>query len=195
MIYRLAILLIVVCFCGRALAAPPLSAESRRVQQAYEALQAQPGSKAARLQYLQAFPASKAEFLRIFNSFDGSQLYETSFEHIGALKRVAGTYPHQVLRKCFAIGKSLRWDADAVGDLQSTTVQLGGIHPQAFAAEARRLSAPERLSLFCFLADAENHRAYPEYVALMKSLSQTGAADLAGSLQQAKERRQRQRDH
>jgi hypothetical protein len=169
---------------------PPLTAESRTVKQAFSALNVKPSSKQAQLAYLRAFPNTKAAFLRVFMDVPNfGQLYNESHEYIAALQRISKAYPQEVLRKCFAVGKDLTWDADAVGYLQHATVEIGVASPRTFAEEARKLTAPEQLKLFRFLADVESHRDYIHYPLLMKRLTETGASDLAAKLRRAKERR------
>lgn len=189
---RLLLLFAFLLLAGNMVASPPLSPEAQRVQNAYARLQANPTAAPAKLAYLKAFPDSKAAFLRVFSPVDGGQLYGTSHEQVTALKSIATTYPQAVLALCFGIGKNLTWDADAVGDLQYTTVEVGGRHPRAFAAEARKLKPAERQALFRFLADAENHRQYPQYQALITRLTESGAADLAAALEQARQRRMKE---
>ena len=193
MSYRLRLLFAVLLLLGgTAGASPPLSAEAQRVQSAYAKLQASSKSASAKLAYLRAFPATKAAFVRVFSLPDGGQLSNTSHEHIAALKGLAATSPQAVLAICFNIGKNLVWEADAVGSLQHATVEIGGLHPRTFAAEARKLKPAERVALFGFLADVENHRKYSAYQDLIKRLTESGASDLASGLEQAKQRRMRQ---
>ena len=170
--------------------APPLSAESKAVQKAFIALKAGPTLPQLQLAYVKTFPKSRAAFLRVFVDEQNSrQLYSESHEYIAALHQAGKVFPKNVLRICFSIGKNLVWEADAIGDLQHTTVKLGVEFPRVFAEETRRLLATEQLHLFRFLADVENHRAYTEYEMLRQKLAATGATDLAAKLGLARERR------
>jgi hypothetical protein len=192
MSYRFCLLFAFLLLGGAAAASPPLSDEAQRVQSAYARLKANPKSASAKLAYLRAFPTTKAAFIRVFNSADGGQLSATSHEHVATLKSVAHTYPQPVLALCFSIGKNLAWEADAVSSLQHASVEIGGLHPRTFAAEARKLKPTERVALFGFLADVENHQKYSEFHDLIKRLNESGDSDLGSGLEQAKQRRMRQ---
>lgn len=192
----LRILLLLGCFLHLQIFANELlSKEAARIQYAYLKLKQVPSSLSLQEEFISAFPAHKKAFLRIFQPEEFDQLYDSSHDYIELLKRASVNYPREVLHKCIEIGKNLVWDADAVNDLQGSTTSIAIGHPGIFISEVRCLSQAEQRKLFQFLADVEDHSAYPEYELLTECLNETHAPELATMMQEAKRRRMRQKGH
>jgi hypothetical protein len=169
----------------------PLSADSKNVKAAYEELVKHPDSKQKQLAYLKAFPENKKHFLEVFGAADFGQLYKDSHEYITAFFELSKKHPAAVIDKSINIGKDLIWDADAVGDLQHSIVEMGNEHTSTFATKVNALTALQQKNLTKFLADVENHKAYPEYQALIDALNKVHQVKLAGRLIKARTEREK----
>ena len=97
-----------------------------------------------------------------------------------------------MINKSIDIGKNLRWEADAVGYLQHGIVALGNNYTSLFILKINSLSPEEQSNLISFLADVENHDAYPEYKQLIKSIKVAGRTDLADKFITAMNQREKQ---
>jgi hypothetical protein len=148
-----------------------LSPNSEKIKKAYDQLKVNDSSETLQLNYISAFPNSKEEFLAIFNPDDHKQLSNVSDQYLDMLLVLGDKYPTKVLRKSMNIGKRLKWDADAIGYLQHLIVDVANKHPNVFIEQIDRLHENEKTSLIRFLADVENHRAYPEYQDLIDKLN------------------------
>lgn len=169
----------------------PLSADSKNVKAAYDELAKHADSKQKQLAYLKAFPENKKQFLEVFGAADFGQLYKGSHEYITAFFELSKKHPAAVIDKSINIGKDLIWDADAVGDLQHSIVEMGNEHTSTFARKVNALTAQQRNNLAKFLADVENHKTYPEYQALIDALNKIHQVKLAGRLIKARTERER----
>lgn len=168
-----------------------LSNDSKKVSAAYEVLEKHPNLKRAQLSYLQAFPGDKSRFLAVFDPENFGQLYSRSDKFIAAFAGLASTFPAEVINKSIKIGKDLIWQADATGYLQHAIVQMGNEHTNIFATKLNALPAQQQNNLAKFLADAENHKAYPEYQALIDALNRIYQTKLAALFVKARAEREK----
>ena len=169
-----------------------LSPTSEKIKKAYDQLKINGSSETLQLNYINAFPNSKEEFIAIFSPEDGKQLSTVSDQYLRLLLVLGDRYPTKVLRKSMNIGKRLKWDADAVGYLQHLIVDVANKHPGVFIEEIGKLNEDEKASLIRFLADVENHRAYPEYQALIDKLIFAKQNTISELFIQARKERQKQ---
>jgi hypothetical protein len=61
-----------------------------------------------------------------------------------------------------------------------------------FIQKINSLSPKEQSNLIAFLADVENHEAYPEYKQLIKAIDDRGQKDLADQFTDAMHKREKQ---
>ncbi len=93
------------------------------------------------------------------------------------------------------IGKDLKYDADAIGQLQNEIVHLGNEHINLFLAKLKALPYNQTAHLINLLADVENHKAYPEYQQLIDLLKKRGEVKIANQFITARTLRMKVRDH
>ena len=172
-----------------------LSEAARSIRAAYEASSADTASKELAQALLLVFPSDKEAFIDVFDPPDFGNLYHGSFE---ILERVEGCvkYDPQIAGdKLIAICKDLREGVDAVGYIKLMTVRYGTHYPVLFAEKTHGLESSEMEDLIRFLADVENHRAYPEYQELINTLKKNGYDRLAADCEQARTSRKASTEH
>ncbi len=174
--------------------AKPLSPQAETLQQRLAALQAQPHDRAVQTQYLEAFPKDLASFTRLFDPPDFSELYD-GHDYIVALQEIAKDQPVVVGKLLIRLSKDAHKDADALTWLQVVTADYAATHTAQFVKLLRARSKAEIARLIRYLADVENHYAYPEYPVIIASLRKLGEGDLARQFEKAKRERMKRRDH
>ena len=90
------------------------------------------------------------------------------------------------------LSKDSHYEADAPAYLQQATVDYARQHAKTFADLMKPLAANKQTQLIEFLADAENHAAYPQYQDLIDQLKTAGENDLARRFETAREERSKQ---
>jgi hypothetical protein len=170
-----------------------LSKESLKIVQAWEYLDKHPNSAKARLAYIKIFPGDQQLFTKIFDPDDYKELYGESYKYIDRFVGLAKFYPKQVIDKSVDIGKDLIWRADATGQLQQSTVELGVSHISIFIKKIKTLPKYKVDHLITFLADVENHKAYAVYQQLIDSLNKTGETRLATKFIRARALREKEK--
>jgi hypothetical protein len=90
------------------------------------------------------------------------------------------------------LGKDAHYEADAPSHLQQVTAVYGSQHTKLFAELLKELPAQKQSQLISFLADVENHAAYPQYQDIIGRLKATGERDLAGRFEEARNKRNKQ---
>jgi hypothetical protein len=171
------------------------SPEAMKVRSAYAQMKIYPGEKAKQLAFLNAFPSAKQQFMEMFQAANNGQLTSNSHEFIESFIDLAKTYPTQVVDKAINIGKDLTWEADATGYMQHGIVQLGNQYTKIFATKVKSLTEADQDKLIKFLADVENHKAYPEYQQLIDALAKTGEVKLSNKMIEAKDLREKTPNH
>ncbi len=169
-----------------------LLAKSKQVQSVYSQFLKNPKSQTCQLNYIEVFPDDTTQFLRVFASADFGQLYQDSYNYIEDFFKLGKYHTVLVINKSIDIGKNLRWEADAVGYLQHGIVALGNKYTSLFILKINSLSPDEQSNLITFLADVENHDAYPEYKQLIKSIKAARRTDLADKFITAMNQREKQ---
>jgi hypothetical protein len=144
---------------------------------------------------MMAFPSDTNSFLSVFQTAEFDQLYMDSYKYIEAFKKCSTIFPTEVISKCVDIGKNLAWDADAVGILQKISVDIAEINVKIFIIKFKTLDKKEQENLINFYADVENHKAYPQYQRLIKSLELIGEIDIAKKFELARQIRIEKQDH
>jgi len=171
--------------------AQQLSTKSKQVKSAYSQLKERPDSKTYQLNYISIFPSDTAQFLRVFAPPDFSQLND-GFDYIEGFFSLAKNHPVAVISKAVDIGKDLKWNADAVNYLQHGIVELGNKYTRLFIQKINSLNPKEQTNLITFLADVENHHAYPEYKQLIRAINDAGEKGLADQFTDAMHKREKQ---
>lgn len=172
--------------------AQQLSSKSKEIIAAYNQLKKHPDSKTYQLDYIKVFPSNSTDFLKTFDPEDFSQLYSNSYQYIDALVKLTKNYPSAIICKSINIGKNLVWEADATGQIQHELVAMGNSFTPIFIKAIKSLTPKEQAGLITFLADVENHQAYPEYKRLFKSIVHAGDKGLANQFIDAMHKREKQ---
>jgi hypothetical protein len=180
---------------SNAVLAQSLSQTSQKIKTAYDELKNEPASNQKKLTYLKVFPQNKEQFMAVFDPDDFKELYSESFKYIDAFISLAQNYPAAVINKSINIGKNLKWEADATGQMQHSIVLLGNQHIALFLKKIDTLSPIEEAHLIAFLADVENHKAYHEYQQLIESLQRIGENKLANKFINARALREKVKNH
>ncbi len=172
--------------------AKPLSPQAETLQRRLAALQAQPHDSSVQTQYLEAFPKDITSLTRLFAS--GAELYD-GHDYIFALRDLAKDQPVVVGKLLIGLSKDAHYDADALSYLQDVTAEYAVTHTAQFVKLLRARSKAEIARLIRYLADVENHYAYPEYPVIIANLRKLGERDLAQRFEKAKRERMKRRDH
>ena len=180
---------------SNAVFAQSLSQTSQKIKIAYDELKSDSSSNRKQLAYLTEFPNNSGTFMAVFMPPDFGELYSDSYKYIEALIGLAKTYPSKVIKKSLNIGKGLKWEADATGQMQQSIVELGNKNIHIFSQQLNSLPTIEAAHLITFLADVENHKAYPEYQQLIESLQRIGENQLATKFIAARALREKSSNH
>jgi hypothetical protein len=167
---------------------------SKKVIIAYGLLIENPASNQAQLGYIRAFPADKAIFMTVFQPKHFGQLYHNSHEYITAFLNLAKYHPQLIIDKSVSIGKDLIWEADATGDIQNGIMTLSVTYPDLFIKKLKTLTRVQQKNLITFLADVENHPAYPHYQQLIDILNKKRETRLATRFIDARTVREKEKE-
>jgi hypothetical protein len=151
-----------------------------------------PYDPSAQARYLELFPRTYNGFLQLFEP--GQPLYD-GHDYVEALSPLARTHEEEVGKLLVTLSKDAHYNADAPAYLQSATSLYGSQHTQAFLLLLKGLPASKQANLIAFLADVENHDAYPEYQIIIDHLKALGDAALAKKFELARAKRARQPHH
>jgi len=88
--------------------------------------------------------------------------------------------------------KTAQWDADAPAYLQDATAAYAKEYTGTFVKILKRLKRKEQDHVVTFLADVENHDAYPEYQGIIDHLKGLGDNDLVAKFEKARKKRKQQ---
>jgi len=171
-----------------------LSPKSEQVKAAWEALSKQPDSKQLQLAYLKTFPSNKRNFIAVFAPDNFKQLYDNSHVYIESFAGLAKQYPTEVIDKSVNIGKDLKWDADAIGDLQHAIVEMGIGNTVIFSKKLKSLTAIQQSHLAIFLADEEGIKHDRTYQELIDALTKIGEKSLASKFEIARTDREKEKE-
>ena len=167
---------------------------TKKVIAAYQLLIKNPGSTKAQLGYINAFPADKVIFMAVFEPDSSKQLSYNCDLYINAFVELAKRYPSRVISKSVAIGKDLVWEADATGVMQNGIMTLSVTYPDLFIKKLKTLTTGQQHNLITFLADVENHHAYPHYQQLIDILNQKKETALVTAFIDARTAREKEKE-
>ncbi len=167
----------------------PALADAPKLTVALANLRKNPDDPTAQQRYLYSFPNTYARFLQLFEP--GRQLYD-GFEYISVLPSLAGKDEKGVGELLIRLSKDAHYEADAPSYLQDATAAYASQHTKMFVELVNELPIEKRAHLIVFLADVENHSAYPHYQETIDHLNDLGERCLAEEFRIAREQRQRQ---
>ena len=158
------------------------------LRKAIESRQSNPPNR----EYLRRFPKTCWDFKRIFYGSNLDELSPAYEQHMALLQRLYSKYPQTVVSIWFGIATNCAWDADALSEVQDQLARYGSRQTKAFAETLNSIPRVKRQSIIRFLADVENHRAYPSYKIIQINLKKTGYRRLEKEFEQAKANRMAQ---
>jgi hypothetical protein len=190
-----ALLLLICAFavCGSAQRRPHqengLSRKVTKLSAALAELRNSPNDRTAQMRYLDAFPKTYKEYLQFFDV--GRSLYD-GHEYVDVISTLAANYELAVGNTLVSLSQDAEYDADAPAYLQHATSGYAGQHTKTFVSLLKRLPSAKEANLITFLADVENHRAYPQYQLIIDHLKALGETALASKFELARAERKKQ---
>lgn len=145
--------------------------------------------------FLDAFPSDSKSFLSIFQSKNFDQLDSDYEKYLLTFEKCSNNFPNETIDKSVDIGKSLIWDADAVGLIQNISIKLANKYLRIFISKFRLLTDKEQNGLIAFFADVENFDSYPEYQELINNLKMIDEKNMAQKFEKARQMRKLKNDH
>jgi hypothetical protein len=187
---KLFILTLLICLPGVSFADQKAVANAaEKLTQALTQLQKTPGDKEVQERYLEAFPHTYKSFLDLFEP--DCPLYD-GYDYVDALYSLVGGHELEVGKLLVQLSKDAQYDADAPSYLQHATANFGSQHAKTFLALLKQLPVGKQVNLITFLADVENHGAYPEYQLIIDRLKALGEQTFAHKFETARARRSKQ---
>lgn len=171
-----------------------LSLQAQELKISLTALKASPKDKSAQTQYLKKFPKNIGAFQRLFNPPDFSELYDGA-DYIFALRDLAQDHPVVVGELLIDLTKDAPQGADALSYLRQVTAEFAVKNTGVFAKLLHSHSEKETSKVVKYLADVENHSAYPEYLLIIDNLRKIGEPRLAQQFETAKKERMKKPAH
>jgi len=166
-----------------------VSKTAAQLTQALEQLQKTSDDPNIQERYLEAFPHTYKSFLELFEP--DSPLYD-GHEYLEALYSLAGRHEVDVGELLVRLSKDAHYDADAPSYLQHATTTFGGQYTKTFVVLVKKLPFDKQSNLITFLADVENHQAYPEYQLIIDHLKGLAERELAHKFEAARAKRSKQ---
>jgi hypothetical protein len=173
----------------------PLSPQAQSLKQLLSSLKEHPEDKSIQSQYLLAFPKDIKTFRNLFDQSDFSELYYDEADYVGMLSSLAERHPETVGKLLIGLCKNATAGPDALSDLQQATIEYATSRTSLFAKLMKARPAKEASGVIRFLADVENHEAYPEYSQLIANLRKGNETTLARQFESARTERKRQKGH
>lgn len=171
-----------------------LSSQAQELKSSLAILQANSMDKSAQTKYLQKFPKDILTFRRLFDPPDFSELYD-GHEYILVLSDLAQDQPVQVGELLIGLSKDAPQGADALSHLRQVTAEFGVNNTAMFAKLLHSRSEKEISKVIWYLADVENHHAYPEYPQIIQNLKKIGETKLAQQFEATKKERMKKPAH
>lgn len=165
------------------------SASVTKLRSALEELRKTPEDPTVQRRYLEAFPRTYKEYLQLFDL--DQPLSEEVVEYVDSLSSLATNHEERVGNLLVTLSKDAHYDADAPAYLQHTTCGFAGEHTKTFLTFLGRLPPVKQANLITFLADVENHRAYPEYQVVIDHLRTLGEVTFASKFERARAEREK----
>jgi hypothetical protein len=173
-----------------------LTLEAQKIKIAYEKLKQNPNSKELQKTYIEIFPENVEVFKKIFYPATFDQLYMDSHSYIFELGNLSTGFPilvgNKLVKLCVGLKK---WDADAIGYVQHTTMEYANSNYSDFVKITHGLNKKDLNDLVTFLADVENHSAYRLYQDFMDKLKNHDETELFAQFKKAKEESISKKDH
>lgn len=173
-----------------------LTLEAQKIKISYENLKQNPNSKELQKTYIEIFPENVEVFKKVFCPETFDQLYMDSHSYIFELGNLSTDFPilvgNKFIKLCIGLKK---WDADAIGHVQHTTMEYANSNYNDFVKISHRLNKKDLNDLVTFLADVENHLAYRLYQEFMHKLENHNETELFAQFKKAKEERIIEKDH
>lgn len=170
--------------------------EAKKIRESYEKFMSNRDSKELQLEYIKSFPENADLFKKVFHPEKFDQLYKYSHDYIMNFSELSADYPilvgEKLIKLCIGLKK---WDADAVGYIQHSTMEYANSNYSSFTKLIKELSSQDLGTLITFLADVENHTAYTEYKNLMEKFKLNNETEIFELFKSAKETRTDQKDH
>lgn len=173
----------------------PLSPQAQILKGLLSSLKEHPQDKTIQSQYLRAFPADIKGFKSLFNQPDFSELYYDEAEYVSMVGALADERPEDVGRLLIGLSKDATTGPDALSDLQQVSIDYALKHTSQFAKLMNAQPKKNISGVVRFLADVENHEAYPEYSQLIEKLHSANEPKLARQFEAARTERMRQKGH
>ena|SRR2546422_5243893 len=181
-----------VVFCSAGMGAgqqETISANATNLERALTQLRSTPDDPTAQRRYLEAFPHTYKEYLQLFDL--GQPLYD-GHDYVEGISSLAKNHELAVGKLLVNLSKDAHYDADAPSYLQQATCVYGSRYTRTFLALLKELAPIKQANLITFLADVENHRAYPEYEVIIDHSKALGEAALAKKFELARAKREKQ---
>ena len=172
----------------------PLSPQARELKSLLVSLKESPKDRVTQTQYLQKFPKDIGAFRRLFDASDFSELYDGA-DYIFVLKQLAEDHPDVVGEILIGLSQNAPSGADALSFLRQVTVEYGVKHTFIFAKILNKRSAKQSSALVRYLADVENHHAYPEYSQIITNLRKANEHALAKQFEASRTERTKRKGH
>jgi len=166
-----------------------LSESVTRLNGALADLRSTPEDRTVQTRYLEAFPATYKEYLQLF---DLDQPLYDGHEYVEAMSSLANNHELAVGRLLVNLSKDAHYEADAPSYLQHATCRFAGEHTKTFLSLLKRLPPVKQANLITFLADVENHSAYPEYQVVIDRSKALGEVGLVHKFESARSQREKQ---
>ena len=189
----LLLLILAVAVCGSTQRRPNqengLSRKVTKLSGALADMRNSADDRRAQMRYLRAFPKTYKEYLELFDL--GQPLYD-GHEYVNAISPLAANYERTVGNILVNLSQDAHYDADAPSYLQQATSEYAAQHTKTFVSLLKRLPSMKEANLITFLADVENHRAYPEYQMIIDQLKTLGETALVNKFELARAKREKQ---
>jgi hypothetical protein len=170
--------------------------QAQEIKTTFENLQRNPESKDLQKKYIAIFPDNSVLFKKIFSSPTFDQLYMDSGLYISKLSELSTDYQDIIGTKFIKLCVEFKkWDADAIGYIQHSTMEFANIHYYSFIKLCGQLNKQDLTILITFLADKENHKAYGIYQEFMDKLKINNESELHLQFMKAREERIKKKDH
>jgi len=166
-----------------------VSVKATILRRALMELRATPDDRVAQIRYLEAFPKTYKEYRWFFDL--GQPLYD-GHVYVDPISALAKNHERTVGNILVNLSKDAHYEADAPSYLQEATCRYAGEHTKTFLTLLNQLPRDRQNNLITFLADVENHRAYPEYQIVIDHLKVLGEDMLAKKFELARSKREKQ---
>jgi hypothetical protein len=182
--------MLLICWSAAGSANEKIGADAaKQLMRALSQVQKTPDDRKVQERYLEAFPQTYPSFLELFDL--NHPLYD-GHEYVETLYSLAESHELDVGRLLVRLSKDAHYEADAPSYLQNSTVTFGSQHTKTFLALLKQLPVGKQANLITFLADVENHQAYPEYQLIIDHSKALDERSFVRKFEAARAKRSRQ---